>query len=236
MPMEQSERHQDAHAQRSPGGDCGQDPPSTGLPASPSKPWTKLAALLGTEMGEEEEEEGCLPAGCGDTMGALPFLQRCCLRHGYPGAAACPPFPCQHISFSHPKGSLSGSVECTWTGTEATAGGHTGSASPNAGGAATAIIQRVLVCVPSAARSPDTAGGRAAVPGSDASFPGRQPVASSFLKSCSRLWCGVWLGSARASLPGVVNGEERDENRQFWMHNPKPQRKQGCPLRARGSA
>lgn len=79
MPMEQGERHQDAHAQRSPGGDSGQDTPSTGLPTSPSKPWTKLAALLGTEMGEEEEEEGCLPAGCGDTMGALPFLHRCCL-------------------------------------------------------------------------------------------------------------------------------------------------------------
>lgn len=177
-------------------------------------------------------------------MGALPSPCRCCLRHGYPGAADSLPFPCQHISFSHcriqgllhPKGSLSGSAECTWTGTEATAGGHAGSPSPNDGGAAAAIVQRVLVCVPSAACRPDTSGGRAAVPGSYASFPGRQPVASSFLKSCSRLWCGVWLGSAPASFPGVVNGEERDENRQFWTHNPKPQRKQGCPPRVRGSA
>lgn len=35
------------------------------------------------------------------------------------------------------------------------------------------------------------------------------------------LWHGVWLGSARASLPGVVKGEEHDENRQFCLPEPK---------------
>lgn len=53
--------------------------------------------------------------------------------------------------------------------------------------------------------------------GSCASFPVRQPVASSSLRVMGRGLARI----SHPSLPGVVKGEEHNENRQFWLHKPK---------------
>lgn len=44
------------------------------------------------------------------------------------------------------------------------------------------------------------------------------------------LWYGVWLGSARASLPGVVRGKSMTRTDSSGCMSPKPQRQCECPL------
>lgn len=80
--------------------------------------------------------------------------------------------------------------------------------------------QHVLVRVPGAVWNPDAAGGSAAVSGSFTPFPGRQPVASSFLQHSLCYDTGS----------GRDQREEPEENSQFWQQEPRATEAAGASL------
>lgn len=86
-----------------------------------------------------------------------------------------------------------------------------------------AIAQHMLVHVPAAEWNPDAVGGSAAVSGSCTPFPGRQPVASSFLQH-SRCYS---TGSGRDQpVQESLSGKSLRRTASSGCRSPKPQRQQ----------